>query len=364
MTSKYEQCNSSTQVYNQLMSESIDVPRKPTIRKTNPLLMTLAWEFNFLNVEVTYSKENPPIILYIGESLKPEYVESTVYDIDAISTTKELVNNKGKNIEILARCYSSFKFYAYDTNDVEYCSSAALYAKKEDSNLKLFKRMPTDTELERFSKKKNVYLICNITDQSVRDEPDFEKEAMKELEESNLTKEEFYKEKMRLIYELNKKFHELKESVNIKDLDEQQRIATIVMPVSSLFKFRPNHTLVNEYSFFSGKILLPIFSKYKSAECRIVVTRDEIEIQTLWNFHILYKKINYWNDVTREKKGLNPFSGTALQFGQFGNGMEVLTLVSIFKDFFTKIGISDITQEEMLKFYADMLSDEPENSFC
>ena len=358
MSSKFIAANNATQVYNTKMSRLTTRPNVQNIRTTDQLLMFLAWEMNFINIKVTMDGEKP-IVLYIGETLKVETKRKQVFTTIRSIEVDNVRLRHGKNIAVLAELYPFIDFHVFDSEAMSayYCEDFKRATKKL-KNIKAYNRMPTAKEYEYYTNYENLYLICNTTDDLIRNEPDYSELAKKELgDDDNDSK--FYN----LIKKMKHEFHELKEELNLGDLYKTKELILRLKPKSSLVKFRPNHGTGSQTAeFFAGTILLPIFSDYKSAECRMMIDPENFDNIITWNFEVLFENLNHWNDKERESLALNPFTGTPHPLGQLGNQMEICVLFAIIRDYFACTGSPFVTQLDADKLYNGMMIDEPENT--
>ena len=326
--------SSRTQIYNPNMNRSI-IYSSGGQRKDSRLLMLLAWEINFINRKVEL-KKNKATLIYIGENMKRE-----------LSENNTIVEEYGRNIKILAELYPFITFHVFDFPEIN-------YVEIEARNVTVHGRMINDEDIEHFKEDENLYVISNYTSLEIRNDPILNSEYyfrtnnLKDNEE-NRAKFNEYK------FKQNKEFFELKEKNNIPDMVENKEIIHKLSPVSSMLKFRINHTNTygnDEFEYYNGILLLPIFSGAKSLETRLIV--DNYEETAIWNFGILRSNLNHWNDKDRELLALNPFTGTPVGLSHnLGNQMEICVLFAILRDYFISMDVT-VSDEDVYSLYSDL----------
>lgn len=299
-------------VYTNKLESSDKKPKKSNQRRSDERKKLLAFEINFIlsNVEANST------IVYIGETYK---------------LTKSSTNH-GENIYVLANLFPFLNFEVYDDEEFTEYYNPELF---NLSNVTIFGRMPTEEEYDMY-REKTVYLIANIVERSIRMEKTYD---VKHKE--NASKE------IKRLHEEKVEFFNLKEKMNLISLNKSSTIVKKIYPKSSLLRFRPNHVNINEFSFFDGILLLPIFSDEKSAECRLIVNYEYIDVSINWNFEQIFFNLNYWNDIEREKPSLNPFTNTLEPLLCYGNKMEYCIFFSILKEYFKTIGYMSPTEEDI-----------------
>lgn len=310
------------QVYKSPFCDSHEQPSKAKQRKSDQRKKLLAFEINFIiSCVEAHSK-----IVYIGETIQ----------------IKNGVQNHGENIYVLAKMFPFLTFHVYD--DEEF-SENYLPQLRDLSNVTIFGRMPTDEEID-FYKDENTYLIANIVEKSVRIERTYDeiknKDAVEEIKRIHEEKSEFFK---------------IKEKMNLLSLRKSMNLVKKMCPKSSLLRFRPNHKDVTSFEFFDGILMLPIFSDEKSAECRLIVNFEHIDLTTNWNFEHLFANLNYWNDKERERSSLNPFTGTGEPLLSYGNRMEYCIFFAILREYFKTISYPYATVydiERLMELYINV----------
>jgi hypothetical protein len=314
--------DANTVVYNPSMDtlETIVKSSGGISRQTNDKLRLISFEMNFMTSKVEMTPPNSkvevrPLIVYIGYA-------------------------PGTHLLKLMRLYGDFEFHLFD--DVDPPNSVLAYANSPDSNCQVFFEYPTDEQIQAYREHENVYLISNYTNPDVRND---NAENRHEL-------------------------HIKKEETNAADMAVNMDYARRINARSSLLKFRPPHyhagDRVHEFEFFRGIILLPIFSKPKSSECRMIVSNYSETIQ--WDYRVLTYGLNSYNQTTREKLGLNPFTNNGSNFSkkplgnQLGNQMEICVLFAIIRDYFIAIGLPGPTETHVYNLYSRFIIGDIENA--
>jgi len=328
----YLKATSRTQIYNpeMLKSEIYTTGEQGT---QNRLLSLLSWEINFINKKVEIIPGEKTIIVYIGENLRRELVAN------------EIVFNPAKNVEILAKMYHFIEFHFFDFTEF---SNVII----NEANVINYNRMIEESDFDYFIDK-NVYLISNYTSFELREEPilDYGYYLLKNnLSDTKENRNIFEKYKL----EEKASFFNLKESLNVSDIMHNKLFIEKINPRCAMVKFRPNHlnNLVEEIQYYSGILLMPIFSE-KSMECRLII--EDYSRFVAWNFEKLILGLNSWN--TRDKKflALNPFEGTTKPLGKgLGNQMEICILFHILKEYFMCMDVS-VKESDVINFYEGLL---------
>lgn len=317
--------NCNTVVYNGNQKGDLNFTTNGTgvTRKKNPILKDLAFEMNFFNTIVEFDRNgNKPTIVYIGYGDASHLVK--IFDF-----------------------YEFCDFFVFD--EKEYSNELKSYESTHE-NVSLFEYLPEEDDLESMRDMPNLYLISNYVSMEVRD-----------LKESSN-------------YDVRYEQHMLKEKHNVKDSRTNMMYAEKINAVASLINFRPPHIhseeelkkfdleelIPGDFHFFEGIILLPIFSGNKSSGCKIIVKNYQKQIK--YNYVNLTHGINKWNIHTKEKPALNPFNDTKTPLPyQLGNHFEISILFSIFRDYFTSIGIESVSAEDVYNMYTSIISTEESN---
>lgn len=350
----YIPANHKTQIYKP-SSNKISTYSQSTGRMENRLLSLLAWEINFINTKVTLENGSATVV-YIGENLRKEVIHNEFED------QSYEIFEYGRNLSILSELYPFISFHFFDfINDS--LKQAATFLLQEKPNLKIYNRNITQDDINMLTNDRNLYVISNFTSDELRDEKvyDYKIYLLKnDLEDNEINRSTFSnnaKEEKAL-------FFGIKERKNISDMEKSKEIVDILKPKAAMVKFRPNHLGEDEdFTYYDGILLLPIFSSHKSMECRLIVTDYDKLIK--WNFKNLRENITFWNNKTRELPALNPFSNTAAPLPyQLGNQMEMCVLFSILRDYFATMKVV-ANSEDVYSLYSDLMADSAENEeYC
>jgi len=318
-SAKFIPANRNTVVYSSEMSTLSNIEKQNGITRIyNNKLRLLAFEMNFLNTQVNVLPNKRPIVVYIGYC-------------------------PGEQITKLVKLYEFIDFHLFD--DMEPSAEITAFAAGNDI-ITLYDHYPTVDEIASFREQhNNVYLISNYTDNEVRLNANVTDQTAKQKHEMHLVKEQ----------------------KNITDSEINMQYAKQFNAKCSLLKFRPPHVhqedrvKVCDFSFFKGKILLPLFSGPKSSECRMIVANyDEI---FKWDYRIVTFTINNWNFKIRESSALNPFTGMHNPLGnQLGNQFEICVFFSILRDYFMCIGNENPAEMDVYSLYSQFIIGKIDNA--
>lgn len=311
-----------TLVYKPTLGDLLEIKIKSGTftRITNETLESITYEMDFLNNLVTMGA-GTPIIVCVGNAP---------------------ANHMIKIVELYRFC----EFHLYD--EMEFSHEIQTFAFTSNDRVKLFDYIPSDEQLKEYSNVQDrVYLISNYTNPEVRVKPDHSKLPFKDQQIAKL------------------EFHMKKEEYVRGDAAKNISIAQVLNPVAALLKFRPPHVHKNdlkrdEFTFFNGEVMLPIFGGPKTSKCRMIVTNYEEIVG--WDYELFTRKINTWNDKIREMPALNPFTGNPNPLpNQLGNQMEICILFSIIKDYYITIGHENPSVTDVNNLYINFLIGECDN---
>jgi hypothetical protein len=236
--------------------------------------------------------------------------------------------------------YQFIDFHFFDELEIP---RSLLAFEAGNPNSHFYDHLPTEEEIQTLKELPNLYLISNYVNLEIR-----------EKKESNKNAEQRFADHIR------------KEELNIPNSIQNMSYATLLNPKYALLLFRPPHFHQEderkkcEFEFFSGIVLLPIFSGLKSSECRMICTNYDKKI--FWNYKILTRGINKWNYDARESLALNPFTGTKIPLpNQLGNQMEISIFFSILRDFFICIGHENPSPTDVYSMYVQFIIGKNDN---
>lgn len=161
--------------------------------------------------------------------------------------------------------------------------------------------------------------------------------------------------------EAKEKWQIEKEESYAMDMEFQKKICIRLKPKYACLRFRPKHfyfgvTDENEsLEYFKGVVWLPLFADLKSTESKLV-TNNYDDIGYKWNLKNYQYRLNYYNDVVRESKVLNPLTGEQTPLpNMLGNMFEPLMTMVILIEYLNSTGVS--TKSIRIKTLMDLYSD-------
>jgi hypothetical protein len=308
--------NNTSMIYDEMKGSYIGRKKLSTYsRISNEMLMLFSNCLSFLNGWVTLDENGKAVVVYIN-------------------------GTNGKHLCKLFKLYDFITFHIYD--DIEPCRELAESIRTEH-NVVFFNNIPRPEEFKvKYESEQNVYLISEYTDPRIRFEPNYD----------NLTESEIIKEK--------ENFHFMKEELIIIDSGKNLEFCQAVNAKVTMVKFRPPHVYLTkaqkEFKFFDGTILMPIFSDPKSVNCRMILNKYETIVT--WNYVKFSGILNTWHYETKEKLGLNPFTGNPNPLpGQLGNQFEMCVLFSLIRDYYFTIGHAFASEGDVFNLYNEFLVD-------
>lgn len=315
--SQFIEANKEAMIYDETKSAYVGSTKLNKItRISNELLMLLSNCFWFINSIVTLNEQKRALIVYI-------------------------VGTPTDHIAKLIKLYPFLDFDIYD--ELPLGSKLAEAINSSKSKINFINRNPTIDELKQYDNEdNNVFLINEYTDKRIRIEPDY----------SNSSHEEMIR--------LKTEFHNAKEDIIREDAVKIIEMTTAVNAKASMVKFRPPHYYLSKqqknFEFFNGTVIMPIFSDPKSGNCRMIVIDYVNKVK--WDYIKFAGILNTWNYDTKEKLGLNPFTGDPNPLpNQLGNHFEICTLFSLIRDYYFVIGHPFSTENDVLNIYLAFILD-------
>jgi len=182
----------------------------------------------------------------------------------------------GNHIVFLARMFPQIEFHLYDGRDFD-------SRLESESNVKLFKKLFTESEVKQYKDKNNIFFISDIR---------------------SLTYD---------INSINNEENQRKnEEIANNDMKLQMNWVIEIKPVKAHLKFRLpyayNWVKDESYSYLDGDVYKQAFAPHTSTECRLVPNLD-LPLKN-WNFKLYEQLMFYQNNVVREHvKFNNPLTG-------------------------------------------------------
>lgn len=298
---------------------SLAVSKLSISRITNSYLMYISTYIMFLNVFIQGKKN------------------------DEDKTIAKIVIIGVQNYDVILKICQMYPFFNFDIyDDSEPTASFISFIKEKNNkdNISYFNHFPSIEDLKEkyYSDTIPLYSIIDFTNKEIKEDIFFSPNENDKKMQYQLYKEELLLQDSRKIMEY------------VKALE----------PLKSLVKFRPPHNYkdkkTNNFEFFDGTVILPIFSDVKTSSSHIIVSKIDDTVN--WDIEKYNETCNVWNYSTREKFGKNPFDGSNAPLqNQIGNSVEFCILFSILKDYFITISNGyDIDEDIVFSFYKNFIS--------
>ena len=286
----------------------------------NPDLKYLAFDMNFINCNVTMDRvpegQSGPTIVYIGSN--------------------------SPHLEKLVMLYDFIIFRFYDTQG--FTPALRMLSEQYPNRIFLDNQLPTDLNLQALHSD-SVYLISNYDSDFVREKPNFPAS-----ENADAMKAEFQRRK---------------DEIASEDMQTSMHFTKMLNPVACSLKFRPSVLQNREMIYFSGNVILPIFSGDVSIESRITVIREDFDKVVGWNCVSYKNKLIEWNRNRKTINLTNPFTlkENPLPY-QLGNQFDISILFMILKDYYTTMGHDNCSPLDVYNLYSRYLVKSDNSEIC
>lgn len=232
----------------------------------------------------------------------------------------------GNHIYMLAKMFPVFQFHLYDGRNFD-------SRLEGQENIKIFVKLFTDTEVELYKNRDDVFFISDIRSLTYNTS-EFETEEMQHKNEE----------------------------IAINDMKLQMDWVTKIQPVKAHIKFRLPYCYdwcENAYfDYLDGEVYKQVFAPHTSTECRLVP--DLTLPNRKWEYKVYEEMLFYHNNVVREHvKFVNPLNNINESISEelgLLQDFDSVVFVYTIKEYFEKFG-QGVSNSQILSFCKKIIDD-------